>query len=77
RVEYELIEVLGGEWEEVFCVGDDDEGMYGFRGRNGGFIVELKEEYRSAEMVDLDGNYCCDDRIVGSGEGIIKKKEDG
>ncbi|MBU8698436.1 UvrD-helicase domain-containing protein [Bacillus pumilus] len=74
-VQYQLIQLLAGESEQLFCVGDDDQAIYAFRGSNPAFILEFKHDYPSAQIVHLHANYRSHHTIVASADAIIKKNQ--
>ena len=74
-VQYQLIQLLAGESEQLFCVGDDDQAIYAFRGSNPAFILDFKQDYPSAEIVHLHANYRSHHTIVASADAIIKKNQ--
>ncbi|MCM3025967.1 ATP-dependent helicase [Bacillus safensis] len=74
-VQYQLIQLLAGESEQLFCVGDDDQAIYAFRGSNPAFILEFKQDYPSAQIVHLHANYRSHHTIVASADAIIKKNQ--
>ncbi|WP_169056312.1 UvrD-helicase domain-containing protein [Bacillus pumilus] len=74
-VQYQLIQLLAGESEQLFCVGDDDQAIYAFRGSNPAFILEFKRDYPSAQIVHLHANYRSHHTIVASADAVIKKNQ--
>ncbi|CAM5464090.1 ATP-dependent DNA helicase Rep [Bacillus safensis FO-36b] [Bacillus safensis subsp. safensis] len=74
-MQYQLIQLLAGESEQLFCVGDDDQAIYAFRGSNPAFILEFKQDYPSAQIVHLHANYRSHHMIVASADAIIKKNQ--
>ncbi|WP_342498139.1 ATP-dependent helicase [Bacillus sp. FSL K6-0923] len=74
-VQYQLIQLLAGETEQLFCVGDDDQAIYAFRGSNPAFILEFKRDYPLAQIVHLHANYRSHHTIVASADAVIKKNQ--
>ncbi|UYO36600.1 ATP-dependent helicase [Bacillus zhangzhouensis] len=74
-VQYQLIKLLAGESQQLFCVGDDDQAIYAFRGSNPAFILEFKKDYPSAQIVHLHTNYRSHHTIVASADAMIKKNQ--
>ncbi|WP_353856087.1 ATP-dependent helicase [Bacillus sp. Bos-x628] len=74
-VQYKLIQLLAGDSEQLFCVGDDDQAIYAFRGSNPAFILHFKKDYPSANIVHLHANYRSHHTIVASADAIIKKNQ--
>ena len=43
--------------QQLFCVGDDWQSIYGFRGSDVQYIVEFSRFFRDARCISLDTNY--------------------
>ena len=56
-IQVELIKLLGGEEGNVFVVGDDDQGIYRFRGASVGNILRFGETYEKSQKFRLATNY--------------------
>ncbi|OLP64858.1 putative ATP-dependent DNA helicase YjcD [Bacillus pumilus] len=74
-VQYQLIRLLAGESEQLFCVGDDDQAIYAFRGSNPAFILHFKQDYPSAHIIHLHANYRSHHTIVASADAVIRKNQ--
>ncbi|MFS0655764.1 ATP-dependent helicase [Bacillus sp. 179-C3.3 HS] len=74
-VQYKLIQLLAGESAQLFCVGDDDQAIYAFRGSNPAFILHFKRDYPSAHIVHLHANYRSHHTIVASADAVIQKNQ--
>ena len=58
---------------QLFCVGDDWQSIYGFRGSEIEYIVKFKEHFINPEIIKLNLNYRSTDSIVKASNEIIKK----
>ncbi len=56
-IQVELIRLLGGEKGNVFVVGDDDQGIYRFRGASVGNILGFADTYEKSQKFRLGTNY--------------------
>jgi len=56
-LQFQLIRMLSANTENLFCVGDDDQSIYGFRGSDPGIMREFMEIYPQAQKIILDVNY--------------------
>ncbi len=56
-IQVALIKLLGGEKGNVFVVGDDDQGIYRFRGASVGNILRFGETYEQSQKFRLATNY--------------------
>ncbi len=56
-IQFKLISLLSQRTNNIFCVGDDDQSIYGFRGANPTLMKEFESHYPSIERILLDHNY--------------------
>lgn len=70
-----LIYNLSGPNHNVFMVGDDDQGIYGFRGADIGIILNLKSIYPDLKWYNLGINYRSTKTIVEAGQSLIKNNK--
>lgn len=59
----------------LFCVGDDWQAVYGFRGSNINHFLNFARKYKDAKIFKLEQNYRSADNIVKVANGIIKLNE--
>ena len=52
-----LLELLAGERRNVFCVADEDQSIYGFRGAEIDNALRFEERWPGARRYDLPVNY--------------------
>ncbi|WP_082562103.1 UvrD-helicase domain-containing protein [Paenibacillus sp. Root444D2] len=71
-VQYEIIQMIAKDHENLMVVGDDDQTIYSFNGARNEFILQFHEQYPAAKTVTLDINYRSTSSIVGLGNAIIK-----
>jgi superfamily I DNA/RNA helicase len=57
---------------QLFCVGDDWQSIYGFRGSNVSYIVEFEKHFLDAKTITLNLNYRSTQNIVGASNEVIK-----
>jgi superfamily I DNA/RNA helicase len=57
---------------QLFCVGDDWQSIYGFRGSNVSYIVNFEQHFPGAQIVKLNLNYRSTQNIVGASNEVIK-----
>jgi DNA helicase-2/ATP-dependent DNA helicase PcrA len=73
KVQYELIRLLADEHANVFCVGDLDQAVYGWRGATIENILEFERSFPNATILKLEQNYRSTNTIVTVSNEIIKK----
>ena len=72
NLQVELIKLLLTDDTQLFCVGDDWQSIYGFRGSNVGYIVEFENHFANAKTIKLNLNYRSTQNIVGASNEVIK-----
>ena len=72
NLQVELIKLLLTDKNQLFCVGDDWQSIYGFRGSNVDYIVNFKEHFKNSETIKLSMNYRSTEHIVGASNEVIK-----
>ncbi|HAX93260.1 MAG TPA: hypothetical protein DCY25_04805, partial [Bacteroidales bacterium] len=56
----------------LFCVGDDWQSIYGFRGSNVSYIIEFQKHFPGSKIIKLDTNYRSTTNIVEASNEVIK-----
>lgn len=72
NLQVELIRLLLTEQNQLFCVGDDWQSIYGFRGSNVDYIVNFSTHFSDAKTIKLSMNYRSTQHIVGASNEVIK-----
>lgn len=70
-----LIKLLLTDKTQLFCVGDDWQSIYGFRGSNVSYIVEFEKHFTHAKTIKLHLNYRSTQHIVGASNEVIKNNK--
>ena len=70
RPQYELLRRLCTDAGDVFCIGDPDQSIYGFRGSRRELFFQLAEETRAASF-SLRRNYRSAPGIVSAADSVI------
>ena len=63
-IQYQIIKTLTGKHQNLRVVGDDDQGIYGWRGADIQNILNFEENYSNAKVISLGQNYRSTQRIV-------------
>ncbi len=70
-IQFELIKMLSDRTKNIFCVGDDDQSIYGFRGSNPKIMHTFYENYDNCTRILLNVNYRNPENIVKSASKLI------
>jgi DNA helicase-2/ATP-dependent DNA helicase PcrA len=72
--QYRLVRALGAK-RNVCVVGDDDQGIYSWRGADRSIILGFKTDFPDARIVKLEQNYRSTKHIVGAALAVIEVAE--
>lgn len=70
-VQFRIVQLLTGKYQNLFVVGDDDQSIYGFRGSDPRIMLDFAKYYPNTEKVLLETNYRCSEEIVGESLKVI------
>ena len=71
HAQFELTRLLGGGYENVMVVGDDDQSIYKFRGADITNILEFDKTYPEAKVIRLERNYRSTAQILDAANNVI------
>jgi ATP-dependent DNA helicase Rep len=69
--QYRLLKCLAGSRGLFTCVGDDDQSIYAWRGANPDNLLELGKDYPALQIVKLEQNYRCSNRVLRAANTLI------
>ena len=72
NLQVQLIKLLLTDNTQLFCVGDDWQSIYGFRGSNVSYIIEFEKHFPNSKIVKLNLNYRSTPNIVEASNEVIK-----
>ncbi|MCF6240563.1 MAG: UvrD-helicase domain-containing protein [Bacteroidales bacterium] len=75
NLQVELIKLLLTEDTQLFCVGDDWQSIYGFRGSNVDYIINFNQYFKKSKIIKLSTNYRSTPNIVGASNQVIKNNK--
>jgi DNA helicase IV len=67
-----LIKLMLTPKTQLFCVGDDWQSIYGFRGSNVDCILNFETTFKKSKTIKLNLNYRSTQNIVGASNEVIK-----
>jgi len=75
-IQYALIQLLAGQNNKVFIVGDDDQAIYGWRGARVENLQRFQKNFPSAEVIRLEQNYRSTTTILSAANALIDNNAD-
>ncbi len=72
NLQVDLIKLMLTDDTQLFCVGDDWQSIYGFRGSNVSYIIEFEKHFPESQVIKLNLNYRSTQHIVGASNEVIK-----
>ncbi len=72
NLQVEMIKLMLTQKTQLFCVGDDWQSIYGFRGSNVDCILNFDKNFKRAKTIKLNLNYRSTQSIVGASNEVIK-----
>jgi DNA helicase II / ATP-dependent DNA helicase PcrA len=76
NLQEDLTNLLLGEHQNLFCVGDDWQAVYGFRGSNVNHFLDFPKKYKNSKIFRLEENYRSADEIVQAANDLIDYNSD-
>lgn len=73
--QYLWLRLLAQGSNNICCVGDDDQSIYGWRGAEIGNILRFEKDFPGAQIIRLEQNYRSTTHILGAASGLIEKNK--
>ena len=71
RIQYQWIKLLHDQHNHVFCVGDDDQSIYGWRGARIENIQKIENDFKPINVIKLEQNYRSTGTILSASNALI------
>ena len=75
RIQYQFIKILHNQNNHVFCVGDDDQSIYGWRGARVENIQKIENDFKPIKVIKLEQNYRSTGNILSASNALIAKNQ--
>ncbi len=75
KSQFTLITLLAGAHGNVTAVGDNDQGIYSFRGADISNILNFEKDFVGTKIVKLEQNYRCTQNILNAANAVIKNNQ--
>lgn len=74
-VQYKIVQLIAAPLNNLFCVADDDQSIYGFRGASPKELLEFEKVYPNAKIFYMEENFRSTKTIVNMANVFIKNNK--
>ena len=71
RLQYRWLQLLAGQHNAIFAVGDDDQSIYGWRGASTANMQDLQRDFHVDTVIKLEQNYRSHGNILDAANALI------
>ncbi len=75
KSQFTLITLLASKYGNITVVGDNDQGIYGFRGADISNILNFEKDFPGTKIIKLEQNYRCTGNILKVANAVIKNNQ--
>jgi len=75
KAQFTLITLLASKYGNITVVGDNDQGIYSFRGADISNILNFEKDFPGTQIIKLEQNYRCTQNILNAANAVIKNNE--
>ncbi len=75
KAQFTLVTLLASKYGNITVVGDNDQGIYSFRGADITNILNFEKDFPGTKIVKLEQNYRCTGNILKAANSVIKHNE--
>ena len=75
KAQFMLVSILASKYGNITVVGDNDQGIYSFRGADITNILNFEKDFPGTKIIKLEQNYRCTGNILKAANAVIKHNE--
>ena len=75
KAQFTLVTILASRYGNITVVGDNDQGIYSFRGADISNILNFEKDFPGTKIIKLEQNYRCTGNILKAANAVIKNNE--
>ena len=75
KAQFTLVTLLASKNGNITVVGDNDQGIYSFRGADISNILNFERDFPGTKIIKLEQNYRCTGNILKAANAVIKNNE--
>ena len=75
KAQFTLVSLLASKYGNITVVGDNDQGIYSFRGADITNILNFEKDFPGTKIIKLEQNYRCTQSILNIANEVIKNNE--
>ena len=75
KAQFTLVSILAARHGNITVVGDNDQGIYSFRGADITNILNFEKDFPGTKIIKLEQNYRCTQNILDAANAVIKNNE--
>ncbi len=75
KAQFMLVSMLASKYGNITAVGDNDQGIYSFRGADISNILNFEKDFPGTKIIKLEQNYRCTGNILKAANAVIKHNE--
>lgn len=75
KAQFSLVSIMASKYGNITVVGDNDQGIYSFRGADITNILNFEKDFPGTQIIKLEQNYRCTGNILKAANAVIKNNQ--